>query len=730
MAPDMPTGRLWRLVGWAATTLIVLGSTVIVFRRGLLLGDEGYILGQSLAIANGEVPYRDLDMFVSPGLWLLNAWLFQVFEPSVLLSRVPVAICFVLTVGTACWVVRTTSGPTWAMATAALFVAFLLWAFPAWSFSFYSPFAAFWVVAAMALQVAWVRRPTVAKLFATGLAVGFAAAFKQNYGVYGAAAAFLVVSSVTIGEGRTVREAGRRVPIRLLALTVGGLCVWGPLLWVLSESGAGSAMFESLVLRPFQGFADHHGIDYLPFSELWRQQKIMTSGGLVYLPPLLFTTGGIVAWPWWVLTMVKFLDAVLYWMPAGLLAGGVFLALKPGRGGELDRSLLVIVLFAAFLFLGVFPRADFNHLANVYQPFLILSVVLVQRLVARVDRPTRLLVMTPAVVLFALYCGFGAIWLRDVRRILGAPLASERGGVLVDSLTAAQVNYQTGAIRALTAPEDSILAIPGLAMLQFLADRSMANGYYNYYAVHIGHDAGARAALEADAKQARLVISDYRNFFSDPAGMLSYAPLLAEYVRNNFRGIFSAAPEQQLFLVRRENPLPLRRRSHLLEDCQAVTLPPQAGFVVEHVLFRSLYQNLGTAAPSTDTLCRMLVPEDGDLRFALGMRMADAASPDAQVISEIWVLPETGESSSATLAFQNHRAVLPATGWAAPPTIEHTVDLRRYAGQQILLVFRSRLVGEVTMNPRAFWNFAIVWEGPMVESAAAEPVAPDDLIAP
>lgn len=725
MAPDTWTGRLWHLVGCAATTLIVLGSTVLVFRRGLFLGDEGYILGQSLAMANGEVPYRDLDMFVSPGLWLLNAWLFQVFEPSVLLSRVPVAICFLLTVGTACWIVWTTSGPTWAMATAALFVAFLLWAFPAWSFSFYSPFAAFWVVAAMALQVAWVRRPTVAKLLGTGLAVGLAAAFKQNYGAYAAAAAFLVVSSVTIGEGRPIREASRRVAVRLLILTAGVLCVWLPLLSYLWMCGAGSAAFESLVLRPFRGFADQHAIGYLPFAEIWRQQKIMTSGGLVYLPPLLFMTGSILSWPWWILTTVKFLDVGLYWMPAGLLAGGVFLALKPGRNGELDRSLLVIVLFAAFLFLGVFPRADFNHLSNVYQPFLILSVVLVQRLVARVDRPMQSLVMTPAVVLFAMYCGFGALWLRDVRRLFGAPLASERGGVFVDSLTAAQVNYQVGAIRALTAPEDSILAIPGLAMLQFLADRSMANGYYNYYAVHIGHDAGARAALEADAKQARLVISDYRNFFADPVGMLSYAPLLAEYVRNNFRGIFSAAPEQQLFLVRRENPLPPRRRSHLLEDCRAATVPPQAGFVVEHVLFRSLYQNLGAGAPSTDTLCRTLVPEDGELRFALGMRLTDTASSDAHVISEIWILPETGASSSATLAFQSDRPVVSSTGWAAAPAIEHTVDLSRYAGQQILLIFRSRLLGEVTMNPHTFWNFAVAWEGPMIESAAEEPAASD-----
>jgi len=728
MAPDTPTGRLRRLVGWAATTLIVLGSTVIVFRRGLLLGDEGYILGQSLAIANGEVPYRDLDMFVSPGLWLLNAWLFQVFEPSVLLSRVPVAVCFLLTVGTACWVVKTTSGPTWAMATAALFVAFLLWAFPAWSLSFYSPFAAFWVVAAMALQVAWVRRPTVAKLVATGLAVGFAAAFKQNYGVYAAAAAFLVVSSVTIGERRTMRDAGGRVAIRLLLLTVGALCVWVPLLSYLWACGAGSAAFESLVLRPFRGFADQHAIGYLPFAEIWRQQKIMTSGGLVYLPPLLFMTGGLTAWPWWILTTVKFLDTMLYWMPAGLLAGGVFLALKPGRDGQLDRSLLVIVLFAAFLFLGVFPRADFNHLANVYQPFLILSVVLAQRLVTRFDRPMRSLVIAPAVVLFALYCGFGAIWLRDVRRILGAPLASERGGVFVDSLTAGQVNYQVGAIRALTAPGDTVLAMPGLAMLPFLADRSMANGYYNYYAVHIGHDEGAAAALETDAQQARLIISDYSNFFADPVGMLTYAPVLAEYVRNNFRPIFSAAPWQQLFLVRRDSPLPLRRRSHLLEDCQVATIPPQAGFAAEHVLFRSLYQNLGSSSSATDSLCRTLVPAEGGLRFALGMRMTGVASPDAHVISEIWILPETGESASATLAFQSDRPVVSTTGWAAAPAIEHTVDLSRYAGQRVLLIFRSRLLGEVMINPHAFWNFTIEWEGPMVESAVAEPVVPDGVV--
>ncbi len=714
MGREAHSSRLWSLVTLPPAILVVLASSVIVFRRGLLLGDEGYILGQSLAIADGAVPYRDLDMFVAPGIWLLNAALFKVFGPSVLLSRVPVAVCFLLTVATAYWVVRTTSGRTWALAVVGLFVAFLLWAFPAWSFSFYSPFASLSVVVAMALQLGWARRPSAAKLVATGVAVGCAVAFKQNYGAYGAAAAAAVVTAVTIADAKTMRDAGRLVALRLVLVAVGGSCVVVPLVAYLYVCGAGWAMVDSLLIRPFHGFADQHTIAYLPLAEMWRQQKIMASGGLVYLPPLLFVTGGLLAWPEWILTTVKALDVLLYWLPTALLVGGVMVGLMPRRDGELDRPLLVIVLFAAFLFLGVFPRADFNHLANVYQPFLILSVVLVQRLVERVRRPMRSFVLVPAVLLFACYCGFGAVWLRDVRRMLGAPLASERGGVFVDPMTASLVNYQVAAIRALTAPDDAVLAMPGLATLTFLAKRPMATGYYNFYAVHIGHDAGARAAAEAE--RAKLVISSYGNFFSDPVGMLTYAPLLTEYVRDNFREVFSAAPEQQQFLVPRTVALPSRRRVDLLSECRMSSVPPRAGDVVEHVLFRALYQSFVSDSASADTFCALTVPEDGELHFALGLRAPDAASPDAHVTAEIWVLPETGAASPPTRAFQIDQPVVPINGWAGSAATEHVVDMRRYGGQQVVLVFRSRLSGEVTMNPLAPWSFAVGWKGPVIET--------------
>lgn len=718
MTRDARIDRLWHLIVLPATMLVVLVSTAIVFRRGLLLGDEGYILGQSLAVANGEVPYRDLDMFVAPGIWLVNAALFQAFGASVLMSRLPVAAAYLLTVATAYWVVRTTSGRTSAVAVVALFVAFLLWAFPAWSFSFYSPIATLCVVMAMALQIAWVRHPTAPKLLATGVAVGLAVAFKQNYGVYGAVAAAAVVGAVTIAEAASARAAGRRVATRLLLLGLGGACVVVPLVAYLSAQGAGQAMFDSLVIRPFHGFADQHTIAYLPFTDIWRQRQIMASGGLVYLPPLLFVTGGLLTWPAWILATVKALDVLLYWLPTALLVGGVMVALRPTRSGDLDRPLLVIVLFAALLFLGVFPRADFNHLANVYQPFLILSVVLVQRLAVRLEGRRRLFVVVPGVLLFVGYCTFGAVWLRDVRRVLGAPLASERGGVLVDPLAASLVNYQVGAIRALTAPGDAVLAMPGLATLPFLAERSMATGYYNFYAVHVGHDAGQRAALEAEADKATLVVSDYSNFFSDPIGMLTFAPLLTEYVRENFREVFSAPPTQQSFLVRRDQPLPARQRSYLLAECWVTTMPAQAGSVVEHVLWRALYQSVNPAAPFADTLCRTTVPEGGQLRFGLGMRTPDTASPDAHVAAEIWVLPEAGAPSPAARVFQADRPVVPISGWAGRSATEHVVDLSNYAGQQVLLIFRSGFLGgEVRLNPLAPWGFAVAWEGPTVETS-------------
>ena len=86
---------------WAA---LAFGAVVLAFawtlvRRGIILSDEGYLLLQSLDLARGKVLYRDMDAFVTPGVWFVLAGLFKVVEPNVLVSRIPIFIAFLALIG-------------------------------------------------------------------------------------------------------------------------------------------------------------------------------------------------------------------------------------------------------------------------------------------------------------------------------------------------------------------------------------------------------------------------------------------------------------------------------------------------------------------------------------------------------------------------------------------------------------------------------------------------------
>ena len=95
MAAEGGAPRRW--VPWA------LGAVVLLFgytlcRRWIILSDEGFLLLQSLDMARGLVPYRDMDSFVAPGVWFLLAGLFKVVEPSVLATRMLALACYASTV--------------------------------------------------------------------------------------------------------------------------------------------------------------------------------------------------------------------------------------------------------------------------------------------------------------------------------------------------------------------------------------------------------------------------------------------------------------------------------------------------------------------------------------------------------------------------------------------------------------------------------------------------------
>jgi hypothetical protein len=694
--------------------------TLAVCRRGITLADEGYLLTQAEEILNGAAPYRDLDMFVTPGVWYLNALTFRLFETSVFATRCLVALCFLATVAVAGDTIRRVSGPWWAAAGMLLFLPMLVWAFPAWSFSFYSPYSIFCATLALATTLAWTRSGRSIWLIATGIAVAGSIVFKQNYGVYAGLAVAASVALVSFRDGVTSRIA------REWLLVGRGMAVIGlPLAVYLVAIGAGQPAFDSLVLRPFQGFSDHHSISYLPLSDIWTHERMQMAGGYTYLPPIAFNASGFEYWPKFLVSTVKSLLALLYWLPPLVMLGASVLFavdVRAKRADGPDHALPVVAIFASFVFLGVFPRADYNHLINVYQPMLILLVVFSERLVSSIGRharPVANAVLCMLVLTAGTYGLIGTVWFGELWSKVRSPIASPRAGVLVDMWLASMLNYEVETIRAATAPGDSVLAMPGLSMLPFLADRRVATRYHNFYAVHVAHDGGKQAAEEAEAEGTRLVISEYNNFFSDPVGMLEFAPHLTNYVNSNFSEAFSISTDTHMFLARRPEPIERARLESILPSCDIPDDSEGGVYLRETPLYRAIdhyYGHRTVSSGEQSTICTIDVPERPmNLRFQISTRSPDEIAPGTKLSIELTTATESDPTPKAVTELTREIAVMQSVGWKSSAPKGYSVDLARYAGRRVRLELRSRLEGSLEMNPLDARGFIVGWIDPVLE---------------
>jgi hypothetical protein len=548
--------------------------------------------------------------------------------------------------------------------------------------------------------------------------------FKQNYGVFAGLAAAASIVVVSLRNDSQTGIASRVIRDWLL---VGlGMAVIGlPLAAYLAAIGAGPPAFDSLVLRPFQGFSDHHSIPYLPLSDIWTHDRMRMAGGFTYLPPIAFNASGFEFWPKLVVSTVKSLLALLYWLPPLVIAGSALLFavdVRAKRAGRPDHALPVVAIFASFVFLGVFPRADYNHLINVYQPMLILLVVFSERLVSSIGKHARPLanaVLFMLVLTAGTYGLIGTVWFGELWSKVRTPIASPRAGVLVNMWFASMLNYEVEAIRAATAPGDSILAMPGLSMLPFLADRHVATRYHNFYAVHIAHDGGKQAAEEAEAEDTRLVISEYNNFFSDPVGMLEFAPHLTDYVNSNFEEAFSVSTDTHMFLARRPEPIDRDRLLSILERCK---IPRKSGggvYLRETPLFRAINHHYGYHTVSSGekrTVCNIDVPErPANLRFQVSTRSVDAVTPGTKVSIEVTIKTESDSATQSLTELTRKIPVTQSAGWKSAAPKEYSVDLTRYAGRRVRLVMRSRLEGSLEMNPLDARGFIVRWIDPVIE---------------
>lgn len=713
---------LARLVFWAAAAVLAYA----LCRRGITLSDEGDVLSGALGILHGQVPYRDIDMFVTPGVWYLNAAVFALAGPSVIATRLAAAVCLVATMAVVRRIVRHSGSGLWGDFAAGLVALFAIWAWPAWTWSFYSPWATLFSLAALACALEWMRSRGRAWLLVCGALLGTAIAFKQNYGVFAAAGCALAVALDEIVVASAVAQVGTRAIARAtlragLLVAAGGALVLLPGVAWLAAQGALPAAFDLLVLRPFEGFIQSHSIPFVGFGDFWRQQQIWTVGGLVYMAVPVTATAVPSHWPGWAISLVVLLHIALYWIPAFAFAGlGLHairrLRLRPGFP---ERALLATGVFAGAYFLGVFPRADFNHLINVYQPVLaLLAAGAATYFGAGRWRTTglRRASAAGAALVFVLFAGIGAVWMNDLRKTLWLPLETERAGILVDTFESQMLNSEIALIRSLTAEGEPVFALPNLSMIPFLADRPMPTRYHNFYAVHIGQDEGRDAAREIELSGARVIVASYENFFADPIGLLSYGRELAQYLRTNFRPVYSLGNQSRLVLIRREQPLEETPWRSLASSCQVWPQGPSGTFLKEHLLFRSIYHSFWWAQGTFNqkmTTCQVKVPEDARLRVALELRQPGLATEPASVRSEIWLLGPRGRPRRL---LEHDRQLATESVWKRDAGEEFEVDLSRWHGEEVYLLLRTIVDGEIPEAPLDHHGLSVMWNGLRMES--------------
>ncbi len=706
-----------QLRGWilrAAVVLAVVAFAIPLLRRSIVLGDEGYILMQSWDLLSGKLLYRDMDAFVTPGIWLVLAATFSLFEPSVIASRIPAGLALLGCYFAGYRISERLAGPRAGLATVALLAVTTVWAFPAWTFAFYSPFAVTFALLALERLLAWRDRRRGGALFACGLWVGLSILFKQNYGVFALLGLIAGLVAIRVEARQAGKDEAREgAAVRDLGLLAAGVAAAGAPVFVwIAATGALPAAWQSLVVHPFE-FGTRHGIPYLSPWAMLRPALLRSFEEMfTYGAQPLYRVPPPTVWLFWI-GLAERLHVLVYWAPPWI--GGVLLYLGlGGRERGVDAGLLSLLAVSAGIFLGVFPRADFNHLVNVYQPVVVAGVVAAAALWRRRREPPTLLARVgwgALATVVAAYAAVALYWYVALIIHLDTEVALERAGVLARPEQAQRLHYQVRTIQSETGPDEALLTLPDLSMLNFLADRPVVSAYYNLYDHHIAHDGGATVARGSRERAGALAVTRFDDFFSDRRGLRDYAPALVAHLRTDWEMKWRVGRDDFVHLRRREAAGAGQEGESILPHCEVSPLAK----VRDHLLYSALYHDPGgVPAPKpavVESSCRLAVPSGGArLELRIDTRAPRTAAPDTTLEAEILVVDGASRSRVVRRVFE----VKPEPGFPrreafAEPT---RVDLSPWAGREIELVLRTRLRGQAKVRVREARGFGTVFEDP------------------
>ena len=493
-------------------------------------GDEGLQLAQAWRVSHGQLPYVDFHTGYGPlYFWMQGAlvsWagLEAVRWMLVGLHAAAAMLVYLIT--------RRLLGSALATVAVLLEVAFFLPLAPSRGVPFLIPYPA-WYVSLAALAIAFLlqrTQPSAARFLVSGALAGAAFAMKVNSGLLLAAAAASV--AVLAGERREAGPAGKAVlglvglgSVLLVAetgLTISAWVLAPPVLglaWLGRGRGAPDGYTGPRLAALAAGFLPVAAFCYAPsFVRLGPQrfgrQALLLGAG--------FAGTYAVAYPWpaalgAAVGLAAF--ALADRTPRSVLAAGAAatlalavltgarsapsLAAAPRLAAEVstlalvplavwaaigalrrrvDPALLGPAAVAALAALQLYPRPDFEHLAQVAPVLLPLGLRAWRRCVEMLSPAPAVVVAVPLLLAAARFAPTAVTLGRlatgareEVRvastRLLIAPEGAERLRALAAAVDAVQRN---------TAPPDLVLTFPACAIVPFFAERLPA-GPHDYF---------------------------------------------------------------------------------------------------------------------------------------------------------------------------------------------------------------------------------------------------------
>jgi hypothetical protein len=361
-------------------------------------------------LLKGEVPYRDFYKIQTPGILLINAAVFRLFETTLLTAMTLVLVFKVLTIGAVFACARKVSDWKLALMSSALS---LVWLAPGGPFrSAPVQYEMLFIVSAVWFTLRWIWDRRRADIFLAGLAVGVVGVFKQNVGVY---ASLALAGSVMLSGGGSTRLPddspriiGDLIKTNIRALCVGALGVALPVaamfIYLASQNALRAAIkvfvsgpAEHLQTRftgyPIPGFAALIVAATVLALLVARNLvgKYPRQRALIIALLLTCAAAGAVAVPraavdnsiYW-FAPVLFALAIWGYFRAGSAASGAF------EGGDIDKPVvLALLLFAMAAYGEVFPRSVRGLVIDTMPPAFILLAFLFRRVNSDSSKPDR-----------------------------------------------------------------------------------------------------------------------------------------------------------------------------------------------------------------------------------------------------------------------------------------------------------------------------------------------------